>query len=68
MCTLRKPFEAKNIEKLYEKIRKVKYDPLPCRFSSDLTNVIQRCLTLRDKRISLAELKRIFEMRNPPKC
>lgn len=40
MCTLRKPFEAKNIDKLYQRVKKLKFDPLPYRFSYDMTNVI----------------------------
>jgi len=53
MCTLKKPFEAKNIDKLYQKVKKLKYDPLPYRFSYDLTNAIDKCLSYRNNRISL---------------
>lgn len=45
----------------------MKYNPLPYRFSNDLIDVVSRCLTSRSKRISMKELKRIFEIHNAPK-
>ena len=50
MCTLRRPFEAQDMDRLYYKIRNCLYEPIPMRFSPDLSNFIGRCLSLRRSR------------------
>ncbi len=66
MCCLRKPFEAKNVERLYERIKKLKYDPVPYRYSNDLASVISKCLAGKKNRITIQELKRIFNAHTAP--
>jgi hypothetical protein len=60
MCSLSKPFEGKNIERLHRRVRQLKYEKIPIRFSDDMVNVIEKCLTFKNSRISLLELKQIF--------
>ncbi len=66
LCTLNKPFEGKNLDRLYRRIIRLKYDPIPYRYSSDLSDVIESCLQNRNKRISVESLKRIFDLHNKP--
>jgi hypothetical protein len=57
MCTLKKPFDADNVDGLYMKIKAADYDPISySEYSYDLINVISRCLSPRHLRISLDEL------------
>ena len=44
MCTLHPPFEAKDIESLYKKIKKGKYEKIPDQYSEELADFINSCL------------------------
>lgn len=67
MCTLSKPFQGKNLDRLFRKVMTMKYRPISYRYSYNLTNVIEKCLTSKHRRATAHELKRIFEYCTSPK-
>jgi NIMA (never in mitosis gene a)-related kinase len=57
MAAFRPPFEALDIEQLYKKIKKGKYDAVPGQYSAELSEVIAICLNKKvEKRLSAEEL------------
>lgn len=57
MAAFRPPFEASDIEQLYKKIKKGKYDAVPAQYSAELSEVIAICLNKKvERRLSAEEL------------
>jgi NIMA (never in mitosis gene a)-related kinase len=47
MCAFHPPFEGQDMESLYKKIKKGKYNPIPEIYSSELSEFIAYCLCKR---------------------
>jgi serine/threonine protein kinase len=57
MATFRPPFEAQDIEQLYKKIKRGKFEAIPSQYSLELSEVIAVCLHKKvDRRLSAEEL------------
>lgn len=46
MCTLSPPFKAKDFPGLFRKVIVGNYDPIPSKYSSELSELIRMCLTV----------------------
>ena len=49
MCTLKPPFRAPNMDGLYKKVQKGQYDPIPSKYSPELSNIIKNLLQVNPK-------------------
>lgn len=61
MCTLNPPFKANDFPGLFQKVNSGRYDPIPSKYSRDLSRLISMCLTLNeDLRASASDILETF--------